>query len=100
MKNLLLVLALALGLSTGATDARAQMTCDSRDALVTQLREKYGEVRRGSGLAGRTAIFEIWASEATGTWTILRTTVNGLACVVAVGDGWQDDNPPPAGSPI
>ncbi len=68
--------------------AQAQFACGTRDSVVEKLGEKYGEVRRGGGLAGPTAIFEIWASEATGTWTILKTTPNGLTCVMAVGDGW------------
>ncbi len=74
-----------------ATQAQAQMECGTRDSVVGLLGEKYGEVRRGGGLAGEAAIYEIWASEATGTWTILKTTPNGLTCVMAVGDGWHDD---------
>ncbi len=71
--------------------AQAQMACGTRDSVVAKLGDKYGEVRRGGGLTGSTAIFEIWASEATGTWTILKTTPNGMACIMAVGDDWQDD---------
>ncbi len=74
------------------TPAQAQMACGTRDSVVEKLGEKYGEVFRGGGLAGPTAIFEIWASpEGDQTWTILKTTPNGLTCVMAVGDGWQDD---------
>ena len=94
---------LILGLAAIApTPASAQVACGSRDAVVAKLSEKYGEVRRGGGLAGPTAIFEIWASEATGSWTILKTTPNGLACVMAVGDGWHDDanEAIPAGDPV
>ncbi len=91
-KRILITSALILGMAAaGAPDAQAQMACGTRDAVVAKLGEKYGEVRRGGGLAGSTAIFEIWASEATGTWTILKTTPDGLACVMAVGDGWQDE---------
>jgi hypothetical protein len=94
---------LILGMAAvGPPDAQAQMACGTRDAVVAKLGDKYGEVRLGGGLAGPTAIFEIWASEATGTWTILKTTPNGLACIMAVGDDWQDDagEPIPAGSPV
>ncbi len=60
-------------------------------------------MRRGGGLAGPTAIFEIWASDKPPhTWTILKTTPNGLTCIMAVGDGWQDDAgnvTPTAGDP-
>ncbi len=27
------------------------------------------------------------------TWTILKTSPNGTACIMAVGEGWQDDPP-------
>ena len=102
-KRILITSALILGLAAaGAPHAQAQMACGSRDSVVAKLGDKYGEVRRGGGLAGPTAIFEIWASEATGTWTILKTTPNGLTCVMAVGDGWQDDagEAIPAGDPV
>ena len=102
-KRIMITSVLILGMAAvGPPDAQAQMACGTRDSVVAKLVEKYGEVRRGGGLAGPTAIFEIWASEATGTWTILKTTPDGLACVMAVGDDWQDDagEPIPAGSPV
>ncbi len=74
-----------------ATAAQAQMACGTRDSVVEKLGEKYGETRRGGGLAGPGAIFEIWASdEPPYTWTILKTTPDGQSCAMAVGDGWQD----------
>ncbi len=78
------------------------MVCGARDSVVTGLGEKYGEIRRGGGLAGPTAIFEIWASEATGTWTILKISPDGMACIMAAGNVWQDDagKLTPAGSPV
>ncbi len=102
-KRILTTLVLILGMAAiGPPDAQAQMACGTRDSVVAKLGDKYGEVRRGGGLAGPTAIFEIWASEATGTWTILRTTPNALTCVMAVGDGWHDDagKAIPAGDPV
>ncbi len=102
-KRIMTTSVLILGMAAAAPpDAQAQMACGTRDSVVAKLGDKYGEVRRGGGLAGPTAIFEIWASEATGTWTILKTTPNGLTCVMAVGDGWQDDagEAIPAGDPV
>jgi hypothetical protein len=49
--------------------AQAQIACGARDSVVRNLGEKYGEVRRGGGLTGSTAIYEIWASEDAGTVT-------------------------------
>ncbi len=74
-----------------ASAAQAQTVCGSRDVIVKKLGEKYGERRRGGGLTGPRGIVEIWASEETGTWTILKTTPNGKTCVMAVGTAWQDD---------
>ena len=91
-KRILTTSALIFGMAAiGPPDAQAQMACGTRDSVVAKLGEKYGEVRRGGGLTGSTAIFEIWASEATGTWTILKTTPDGLTCIMAVGDDWHDD---------
>ena len=68
-KRILTTSVLILGLAAiGPPDARAQMACGMRDAVVAKLGDKYGEVRRGGGLAGPTAMFEVWASDATGTY--------------------------------
>ncbi len=91
-KRILTTSVLILGLAAvGPPDAQAQMACGARNSVVAKLSEDYGEIRHGGGLASPTAIIEIWASEATGTWTILKTTPNGFTCIMAVGDGWQDD---------
>ena len=71
--------------------AQAQMLCDMRDSVVAKLGDKYAEVRRGGGMAGPKVIFEIWASDATGTWTILQTHPDGTSCIMAVGNNWHDD---------
>ncbi len=102
-KRIMTTSVLILGMAAvGPLDAQAQMACGTRDSVVAKLGDKYGEVRRGGGLAGPTAIFEIWASDVTGSWTILKTTPNGLTCIIAVGDAWQDDagEPIPAGDPV
>ncbi len=86
-----------------AAQAQAQMACGTRDSVIEKLGEKYGEVRRGGGLAGPTAIFEIWASDKPpNSWTILKTTPNGWTCIMAVGDGWHDDTGEliPTGNPV
>jgi hypothetical protein len=76
-----------------ASRAHAQLACGDRNSMVEQLSRTYGEARKGAGLAGQTALFEVWASNATGSWTILKTTPNGMACVVAAGENWRDDRP-------
>ncbi len=94
MYKRVLTAALVFGmLATAPPAAHAQSGCGDRNAMVEQLSRTYGEMRKGAGLAGQTALFEVWASNATGTWTILKTTPNGIACVIAVGENWHDDRP-------
>ena len=71
--------------------AQAQMFCGDHTQMTSSLDRKYGEARRGSGLSGPGALFEVWTSGTTGTWTILVTTPNGLACVVASGTVWHEE---------
>ncbi len=81
--------------------AVAQVACGTRHTVIEQLGEKYSEVRRGGGMAGPSAIFEIWASDKPPyTWTILKITPNGWTCIMAVGTGWHDDPPKTQGEPI
>jgi hypothetical protein len=94
MYKRVLTAALVFGmLATAPPLAHAQLTCGDRNTMVEQLSRTYGEARRGAGLAGQAAMFEIWASNATGTWTILKTAPNGITCVIAVGENWRDDRP-------
>jgi len=94
MYKRVLTAALVFGMAATAPPvAEAQLSCGDRNAMVEQLSRTYGEIRQGAGLAGQAALFEVWASNATGTWTILKTTPNGVACVVAVGENWHDAQP-------
>ncbi len=90
----LLLLTLVMLTTLYSVPAAAQMACMARDSAIAKLSDTYGEARRGRGLIGLTAVIEIWASEATGTWTILRTTPNGLTCIMAAGSNWQDETIP------
>ena len=83
-------------LATAARSEGAQ--CAARDAVVERLASGYGETRRSVGLAGN-AVMEVYASDDTGTWTVLVTMANGMACLVASGDNYQavTDAPPKPG---
>ena len=65
--------------------------CAKRDAVVERLQSKYSESFAGGGLqATQTSqtMVEVWASEKTGTFTVILTTPEGLACIVATGTDW------------
>lgn len=94
MRRGLLAALLALGACTTAT---AQSDCAPRDTAVEYLSEQWGEAIVGAGLESPTSILEVWVAEETGTWTIVRTTPDGMSCIVASGTDWRKGAPGPKG---
>ena len=65
--------------------------CGKREQVVERLKTRYSESLTAGGLqASRNSqtIVEVWASEETGTFTVILTTPEGLSCVVATGTDW------------
>jgi ABC-type dipeptide/oligopeptide/nickel transport system permease component len=73
-----------------ATPAFGQSACGERAEIIRVLSEKYGEAHRASGLQTASSMVEVWASAATGTWTILITQPSGVTCVAASGENWLE----------
>ena len=63
--------------------------CDTRDRVTALLSESYGETRRFIGIAGDTAVMELFAADATGSWTIAITLPDGQMCLMASGTGFE-----------
>ncbi|MGM0584772.1 MAG: hypothetical protein ACQEUZ_08975 [Pseudomonadota bacterium] len=61
---------------------------------MARLSSAYGEQRRGYGLEEEQAggVVELWASEETGSWTLILTTPEGLACLLASGRHWTPED--------
>ncbi len=68
---------------------RAGPVCGDRTALMTQLKGKYSEQPKSMGLAANGSVLEVLTAK-TGTWTILLTTPNGITCLIAAGEHWED----------
>ena len=85
---------LAMGIclaSIGTTGAMAQgASCANRDVIVERLSAKYGETRQSAGLNQNNGMVEIFASDETGTWTITVTMPNGVTCLVASGQAFEE----------
>jgi hypothetical protein len=69
--------------------AFAAAQCADRDKVVKTLADRYGETRQSVGLAPDSAMMEVYASTATGTWTITVTMPNGMTCLVASGEHFE-----------
>lgn len=54
-----------------------------------------GAERVGSGLRDAEAVLEVWAAP-SGDWTLVQAYANGTACIVAMGEAWENVVPPPA----
>jgi hypothetical protein len=89
-----LVLLVCAVLAPAAPAAASPGLCGARAEVVDRLTAHHGETRRGRGLQPGSeggAVVELYASERTGSWTILLTTPQGLACLLAAGRGWAPD---------
>jgi hypothetical protein len=89
----------AVAQMTPAQMPRTQMICGKRTDIARQLGEKYGETRRSLGVSGGQGVVELYASDETGSWTILITSPQGAACMMAAGQAFQIEPAVVAGSP-
>ena len=80
-----------IALATPATGQ--QVACMPRTTLVKTLEDKHGERLTGGGLRSSTQVVEIWSSDETGSFTVFVTRADGLACVIATGQNWQNSGP-------
>jgi len=77
----------ALGIQPAV--AQTRMVCGDRGKIISHLESKYGETRRSIGLAQGQGIFEVYASDESGTWTIVLTKPSGRTCLMAAGEAFQ-----------
>lgn len=76
--------------TAGQADAQQSRNCGPRELVVTRLAEGYGETRQSMGLGANNAVIEVFASDESGTWTIIVTTPNGMTCLVASGQAFEE----------
>ncbi|MCB1341372.1 MAG: hypothetical protein KDK24_09975 [Pseudooceanicola sp.] len=73
-----------------AAPAAAQNSdCGPHESVVATLAAKYGETIKAMGLEQRGAMLEVFASDETGSWTIVVTAPGGLTCLIASGQGFD-----------
>jgi hypothetical protein len=72
------------------TPTLAASTCADHESLVKLLSNRYKEALSSYGVSGQKNIVEVFVSK-TGTFTILATRTDGVSCVVATGDNWENE---------
>jgi hypothetical protein len=81
--------ALLIGWSAISSPAQAQAMCGERGAVVANLEKTYSEAPVSIGLASNGSVIEVLASP-SGSFTIILTQPNGLSCVMAAGENWEN----------
>ena len=81
--------ALLIGWGAFSSSAQAQKICGEHSTVVASLEKTYSETPVSMGLASNGAVIEILASP-SGSFTIILTRPNGLSCVMAAGENWED----------
>lgn len=76
--------------TTTQASAQSQRNCGQRTAVVERLAQQYGETRQSVGIGSNNSMVEVYASDETGSWTILVTMPSGLSCLVASGQSFEE----------
>ena len=86
---LVVVLSTGFARSASAGPAATRMVCGDRGSVVAELTGRYGETRRSTALQQGRGIVEIYASDRTGSWTMLLTDTAGRTCLIAAGGAFE-----------
>lgn len=92
----LTIAGLLFGMLAAAPPSHARENCGVRETVVAKLQNSYSESLVAGGLQGNKNVqtmVEVWASEKTGTFTMLLTSAEGVSCVVAVGTNFFTQPP-------
>ena len=80
----------ALALTAQNAFSQRASNCAPREVVVQKLTDQWGETRRSVGLGRGNRMFEVFASDETGTWTIVATLPSGVACIMADGTDFEE----------
>jgi len=73
-----------------AGSAIAAPVCSARSDILTKLANSYHEQPASVALTSDGRLLEVLKSDDAKTWSILLTAPNGVSCLVAAGESWQD----------
>ncbi|WP_126975196.1 hypothetical protein [Frigidibacter oleivorans] len=78
----------------GASQAYDEPYCDVRVTVTTKLAADFEERRVAPPRLVEDMQVEVWASDRLGTWTMLATRPDGIACVIDTGRNWAGETDP------
>ncbi len=89
-------LGFCLAFPPGAHAQFSDLRCDDRVRLTQTLENVQGAERHGMGLRDPETMLEVWVIARNGEWVIVQNYANGTACIVAMGEHWEDTPADPA----
>ena len=75
--------------------AWAEPQCNTRESVLRQLADKYGEAPVALAVTHNGGLLEVIAQPGGQTWSIIITSPQGMSCLVAAGEGWRQVEPMP-----
>ena len=81
--------ALALTLCSTSLTQAGTPRCAPHADMLSVLAKQYGEAPQAIGLVSGTAVLEVLSSKA-GTFTVLVTRADGMACILAAGQDFEE----------
>lgn len=70
--------------------AAHSIACDPADRITQWLADKYQEAPIATGQAGERTLVQLWLSEDGATFTIVTINTAGVACMLASGSHWTE----------
>ncbi len=80
----------ATAFAAAAAQAQADRSCAARENVLARLAQLYGESRRAFGISDDNRMMELFASESTGSWTLIVTLPDGRTCLVLAGEAFEE----------
>lgn len=93
MKGLFPLALWALSLVAGNGALAAQQLCDLRPQVLEHLEGRFHEAPSAIGLTSDGRVVEVLTS-AKGSWTIIVTAPDGISCLLAAGQAWEQTGRP------
>jgi hypothetical protein len=84
-----LAVALTAAAAFSPLSAQAQQVCAERAGVLKHLDQNHKEAPQALGVTGSGQVVELLVSD-KGTWTIIVTAPNGVSCLVAAGESWEN----------
>ena len=86
---MLSALVLIFGSSLSAPVASAQPVLGTHSAVSDNLKKSYAEVPVSMGVTKDGGVIEVYASPKV-TWTLVITQLNGVSCLIAADQDWEE----------